>query len=109
LQHEESYQDGQIQHRLPISYKCSSEGCDPKPPCKDCICKYCEGAFGPTFAGEECQHGRCEEGPEDANEDNTTESRWAKAYRTTKDPEVYDDTLDFHMVANYLWKVEGSS
>jgi hypothetical protein len=65
--------------------------------------------LGPTFAGEECQHGRCEEGPENANEDNATESRWAKAYRTTKDPEVYDNTLDFHMVANYLWKVEGSS
>jgi hypothetical protein len=82
--------------------------------------------LGPTFAGKECQHGRCEEGPEDANKDNVTESRpaecrhglrtsyqqsknidpmWAKAYRTTKDPEGYDNTLDFHMVANYLWKI----
>jgi hypothetical protein len=27
------------------------------------------GVFGPIFAGEECQHGRREEGPEDTNED----------------------------------------
>ena len=30
---------------------------------------------------------------------------WAKSYGRTKGPQVDDDTLDLHTVANILWKV----
>jgi hypothetical protein len=41
--------------------------------------KIVKGAFGPTFAGEECQHGRSEKGPEDADEDNSTGKKGGKS------------------------------